>query len=522
MIAGFTMGAGAFSVAYGDDAYEPNNTLKTAWYRGTDWEQKWLSSIDGWAIQADDDWYRIDVDSGSERVQVDVRFTEADGDIDVCLVDGLGGYIACSTSTTDNEFIETEVPAPDTSYTYYIYVFGANAVNIYNLWWDDIPQDDAYEENDMWGTAWHPGDNWESTWLSSIDGWGVQLDDDWYRIDVDSGFERVQVDVQFTHADGDIDVCLFDGFFGAVIACSTSTTDNEIIDTEVPNPGRYTIQVYYGNAGNIYDLWWDDTPNTSLLNLVIWYYQNILDRDPESGGTEGWTAEIERIVSLGIDVKEGFIALGKLFFNSEEYLAKGKTDEAYIVDLYETFLHRTPSGIGVEVGEVDDWEAELAGGLTRNLLLNYFIFSDEFRTYMEGIFGTSSACPEYSLVNDLYRGFLARLPDDVGFNSWLALMREAMNTGEQAVRDLTNAIGLFFLHSEEYALRGSDNSEYITDLYDAILRRGAELAGYLSWLADLDAGMTREQALQYFVNSNEYQGRVQELIDAGWCQITLP
>jgi hypothetical protein len=252
-----------------------------------------------------------------------------------------------------------------------------------------------------------------------------------------------------------------------------------------------------------------------ILNLVTWYYQSILNRDPEPGGAESWTAEIQRILELGIDVKEGFIALGKLFFNSEEYLAKGKTDETYIVDLYETFLHRTPSGIGEEVGEVDLWESELAGGLTRNLLLNYFIFSEEFGTYMEGIFGICSIRPEYSLVNDLYRGFLSRLPDNDGFNGWLELMQDAQCTGEQAVRDLTNDIGLFFLHSEEYALRDSDNSEYITDLYDAILRRGAELAGYLDWMAELNTGMTREVALQHFVNSNEFQGRVQEVIDAG-------
>jgi hypothetical protein len=256
-------------------------------------------------------------------------------------------------------------------------------------------------------------------------------------------------------------------------------------------------------------------PGVGDINLVSGYYWSILDRCPEPGGAESWTAEIERIVALGLDVKEGFIALGKLFFISEEYLAKGKTDEAYIVDLYETFLHRTPSGIGEEVGEVDDWMAELTGGLTRNLLLNYFIFSDEFRTFMEGIFGPSSTRPEYTLVNDLYRGFLARLPENVGFNAWLALMQEAQCAGEQAVRDLTNEIGLFFLHSDEYALRGTDNSEYITDLYDAILRRGAELGGYLAWMTELNTGMTREQALQHFVDSVEFQGLVNEVIAAG-------
>jgi hypothetical protein len=262
----------------------------------------------------------------------------------------------------------------------------------------------------------------------------------------------------------------------------------------------------------------DSVEAEEILNLVTWYYQSILDRDPEPGGAEGWASEIERIVSLGIDIREGFIALGKLFFNSGEYLAKGTSDADFITDLYETFLGRTPSGIGEEVGEVDDWMAELEGGLTRDLLLNYFIFSEEFRIYMEGIFGDTTVWPEYNLVNDLYRGFLSRLPDDEGFNAWLALMQEAQCTGEQAVRDVTLEIVVTFLYSAEYIARGTDNSNYIEDLYNGILRRGAELGGYLAWLDYLNSGASREEVLQLFVDSDEFQGRVQEVIDAG-CNI---
>ncbi|MHC4685858.1 MAG: DUF4214 domain-containing protein [Planctomycetota bacterium] len=247
-----------------------------------------------------------------------------------------------------------------------------------------------------------------------------------------------------------------------------------------------------------------------ILNLVTSYYQSILDRDPELGGAEAWAAEIERIVSLGIDLKEGFIALGKLFFNSEEYLLKGTTDAEYIIDLYETFLGRTPLQ-----GEVDTWAGELAGGLSRNLLLNYFIFSTEFILYMEGIFGDTAVRPEYTLVMDLYRGFLSRLPDDGGYNSWLGLMKDAQCTGPEAVRDVTRQMAVGFLYSGEYQGRGSDNGEYITDLYDAILRRGAELAGYMAWVDVLNSGSTREDVLHSFVDSPEFQGRVQEVIDAG-------
>jgi len=249
-----------------------------------------------------------------------------------------------------------------------------------------------------------------------------------------------------------------------------------------------------------------------IFALVTWYYNSILNRAPEPGGAEGWTSEIQRIDALGIDVKEGFIALGKLFLNSTEYLNMGTTNNQYVVDLYETFLGRTPLQ-----GEADYWAGELSGGLTRNILMNYFIFSAEFKTYMDGIFGNTAVRPEYNLVNDLYRGFLSRLPDNGGFNYWLAQMQTAQCGGDpQAIRDLTSQIALNFLNSQEYANRNTSNSECIEDYYNGILRRGAELAGYLSWLGELDGGTyTRAEMLQLFVDSAEFQARVQQVIDAG-------
>jgi hypothetical protein len=221
------------------------------------------------------------------------------------------------------------------------------------------------------------------------------------------------------------------------------------------------------------------TTMDEILSLVAWYYQSILGRDPEPGSAEGWKAEIERIASLGIDIKEGFIALGKMFFNSEEYFSKNTSNGEYIIDLYETFLGRTPTS-----GEVNYWEGELAGGLSREMILINFVFSQEFILYMEGIFGDTSVRPEYNLLMDLYRGILSTLPDTGGFNFWLAIMQEAQCTGPEAVQDVTRQIAESFVSSPGYAARNRDNGEYITDLYDTIFRRGADLPGYLFYLGE--------------------------------------
>jgi len=364
-----------------DDAYEENDTLATA-YDFTS-ERTWLSTIAGLGVQADDDWYEINVSpSGYERVQVDCRFTDADGDIDIALYDAAGNWLADSAGISDNEFIDYVVPSAG---TYYIQVYYADAGNTYDLWWDDLPSatpepslsyqshtidddssggsigngdgqanpgetietvvtlqntgsadahnvsaelstsdsyvtisdssesygdivaggsapcsadydftvssgcpdghvisfdlaitadegtwsdsftvtvyssgptDDAYEENDTLATAYDFTS--EGTWLSTIGGHGVQADDDWYEINVSpSGYERVQVDCRFADADGDIDIQLVDAS-GTVLASSTGTSDDEFIDHIVPSAGTYYIRVYYGDAGNTYDLWWDD------------------------------------------------------------------------------------------------------------------------------------------------------------------------------------------------------------------------------------------------------------------------
>jgi hypothetical protein len=249
-----------------------------------------------------------------------------------------------------------------------------------------------------------------------------------------------------------------------------------------------------------------------IYDLVVKYYNNILDRAPEPGGAEGWTAEIERIVSLGIDIKEGFIAVGKAFFNSDEYLSMAKTDAAYVTDLYETFLNRTPSQ-----AEVDFWVGYLTGGASRNIVLNFFVFSPEFNTYMTGIFGASAARPENNLVNDFYRGILSRLPDTTGFNFWLGWMREAQCVGSaQQIRDLSYQIASLFVNSAEYVARGRTNGQYVEDLYDAIMRRSADPSEVNYWVGVLDgATMNREQVLQFFTNAPEFQNRVQAVIDAG-------
>lgn len=132
-----------------------------------------------------------------------------------------------------------------------------------DLIWDEFLQayygnmpDDAYEENDNSLSAYNIS-LYEQTWLSSIDGLGIQADDDWYEIEVTPGNERLVVNLQFSDSEGDIDLEIYDIGVSFIVG-SYSVTDNEYINYVLPSDGTYYLLVYYGDAGNAYDLWWDD------------------------------------------------------------------------------------------------------------------------------------------------------------------------------------------------------------------------------------------------------------------------
>ena len=66
-------------------------------------------------------------------------------------------------------------------------------------------------------------------------------------------------------AAGDIDIALCDAS-GNVLTTSESMTDDEHIDYTVPGSGTYYILVYFDDAGNSYDLWWDDRPSAETVS----------------------------------------------------------------------------------------------------------------------------------------------------------------------------------------------------------------------------------------------------------------
>ncbi|MFX0001379.1 MAG: pre-peptidase C-terminal domain-containing protein [Candidatus Hodarchaeota archaeon] len=114
-----------------DDNYEENDAASAAFdisfYPDTE-----LKDLQGYALQYDNDWYRILVYSGYEHLFVKVTFDYQEGAIGIEIYDS-GIYKKTSNFTeSDNEFIDYVVPSNG---TYFIRIFGDNSGNVYTLKW---------------------------------------------------------------------------------------------------------------------------------------------------------------------------------------------------------------------------------------------------------------------------------------------------------------------------------------------------------------------------------------------------
>ncbi|MBX3674519.1 MAG: DUF4214 domain-containing protein [Burkholderiales bacterium] len=276
--------------------------------------------------------------------------------------------------------------------------------------------------------------------------------------------------------------------------------------SEAPAVGSLTVTSNAATSPNSVPL-----AGTAEKSLVSHYYRSVLRRAPDAGGKAYWTGEAARAQALGLSVNEAWFAMAATFFTSAEYLAFARNDSGFVTDLYNTFFNRAPDAPGLAY-----WTGQLASGLPREVALSAFLFSAEFVSFSQAIFGAAAVRAEVDTVTDFYRGLLARLPDDGGFAFWLARFRAAQCLGSAAVTAEVESISSLFAGSAEYANRGRTNAQFVGDLYNAFLRRGGDLAGVQFWINELSTGArTRENVRQAFVASPEFQARVASVIAQG-------
>lgn len=259
----YTMEIRINNTIIGDDPYESNNYFEEA-YDLSDDEGKWLSEIHGLAVQGDEDWYMIEIYPGFQHLMVNLTYNRtSQGFIEINLYQLWDVYnpdsnlIYSNHSITGNntavincQYIEGGI--------YFIQVDGSSLDVKYDLWWDDFRTDhrldDNYEENDNLDSAYDLT-SYEDTWLSSIDGYGVQKDDDWYKIQVQSGRQHLIVVVKYDHQEGAIGIEIKD-WLGSDVIQNYTAEDDVIISYNLPSNGTYYIRIFGDRSRNIYSLSW--------------------------------------------------------------------------------------------------------------------------------------------------------------------------------------------------------------------------------------------------------------------------
>jgi hypothetical protein len=250
-------------------------------------------------------------------------------------------------------------------------------------------------------------------------------------------------------------------------------------------------------------------------SLITHFYRSILRREPDVQGKAYWGSVADTLGHNYGARSETWYAMASQFFGSAEYTNQNRTDVQFIEDLYNTFFDRPADSDGLAF-----WQSQLAAGLTRDMLMTSFTFSDEFQQAvlrMPRVTGDPDephGVADVAVVMDFYRGLLGRVPDTAGLDYWLQQLRVAecqgsMAANQAAATATADRMSQAFLGSVEYAARARTDSQFLGDLYNAFLRRGADVGGFNYWLGQLQSNaITREQLRQMFNASQEFSNRV--------------
>jgi len=168
----------------------------------------------------------------------------------------------------------------------------------------------------------------------------------------------------------------------------------------------------------------------------------------------------------------------------------GDAPQRYVAQLYHDLLHRP-----ADPGGLAAWTAQIYNGASYNSV---------------GLAIAQSAEYQSNSIDALYVQYLGRHADAGGLAQWLALLQ-----GGQSLDSIRAGI----LGSDEFLLRaGGTTTAYLTAVYQAVLNRAADPAGFAGWAALINGGSTSRAAVALrILNSDENLG--DEI--TGWYQTFL-
>ena len=109
--------------------------------------------------------------------------------------------------------------------------------------------------------------------------------------------------------------------------------------------------------------------------------------------------------------------------------------------------------------------------------------------------------PYSAQVFRLYQATLDRAPDAKGLMNWTTTLADGERTLVQVASGFTNSAEFRKIYG------ATDNEAFVTLLYDNVLGRAPDAIGLANWVARLDGGMSRAQAVTGFSESAEFRAR---------------
>ncbi len=225
-------------------------------------------------------------------------------------------------------------------------------------------------------------------------------------------------------------------------------------------------------------------------DFVTRFYQECLQREPDADGLNNWVTDLNAGTRTGSDVAEGFMF-------SAEYLLRYRTDSEFVDDCYGAFFGREGDAPGKA-----NWLAQLADGVSRQSVLNGFIYSQEFANLAQGfeITAYTEAHQQRYTVRLFVRRFyvecLQREADEPGLTYWADGLIDESLVGSQLAYN--------FIFSQEYLNRNTSNEEFVDDSYHAFFNREPDAPGKANWLAALAGGASHADVLKGFTDSLEF------------------
>ncbi|MDY0063169.1 MAG: pre-peptidase C-terminal domain-containing protein, partial [Myxococcota bacterium] len=238
------------AVSCRDDGLEENDTLATATPIAA-------GNHANLAICANDmDFFVFSVNAG-DVVQAGISFSNAEGDLDLYLLDSAGTILAYSDGEEDGELLTHTAAAAGSLYLAVLGFDGAENGYALALTLEPAVQpcrDDLYEENDTVQTAARLA-------AGLYEGLAIcPGDQDYFAITLNQG-DTLGVLLAFTDDEGDLDLQLIAPDGQSVLASSLSWDDDEDLTVVAEQAGVYTLRIYgFLEASNVYDLLVDVTP----------------------------------------------------------------------------------------------------------------------------------------------------------------------------------------------------------------------------------------------------------------------